>query len=206
MRRRTRALGGAALAGALVATAGCGLMEDQDASGVGATVDVATPHLERVRDQVGLDPCPEGAGAPSDRPDALPDLTLPCLGGGQAVNLATLRGPTVITVWAQWCGPCREELPIFQQLADSGTVDVLGINYLDTQPEAALRLLQEKGVTFPSVADPGTRLKESYPWLTGLPLLMMVDSDGSVAYSEFTEIASYEELEGLVGSELGITP
>ena len=198
-RRRMRTAAPLVLAAILVAAlAACTEAENR--------LDVGTPALQQMRAEVGLDPCAAGTGPGDDRVDALPELTLPCLGGGTSVDLASLRGPMVIPVWAQWCGPCREELPIFQQLEESGSVDVMGINYLDTQPAAALALLESTGVTFPSVADPGGELKEAYPWLTGLPLLMMIDADGAVAFSEFREISSYDELAALVEDELGVAP
>ena len=41
-----------------------------------------------------------------------------CLGGGREVRLAGLRGkPMMINVWAQWCGPCREEAPYLAEVA-----------------------------------------------------------------------------------------
>ena len=200
MTRSATRTAGAVVACALIASATAACAEAE------ASLDVGTPALQKMRADVGLEPCEPGPGPAGERPDALPELTLPCLGGGTSVDLAGLRGPMVIPVWAQWCGPCRDELPIFQQLEESGSVDVMGINYLDTQPAAALSLLDSTGVTFPSVADPSGKLKEAYPWLTGLPLLVMIDADGAVTFSEFREVTSYDELADLVQDELGVTP
>ena len=44
---------------------------------------------------------------------------------GQMVNLATLAGkPLVLNLWATWCGPCVEELPTLNALADSSGSDL----------------------------------------------------------------------------------
>ena len=86
----------------------------------------------------------------------LPAVTLPCLGGGSDVDLSTLRGPMVVNLWASWCGPCRTEMPILQGFAEEydGRVAVLGVDYQDVQPEAALELARDSGVTYPLLADP----------------------------------------------------
>ena len=110
-----------------------------------SNVDVDTPELRTLKRQVGLEQCPEGTSADG----ALPDVTLPCLGGGPSTSLAALEGPLVLNLWAQWCGPCREELPYYQRLHEKAgdRLHVVGLDFMDTQPAAALELLRESGVT-----------------------------------------------------------
>ena len=38
-------------------------------------------------------------------------------GNGAALELAALRGPAVVNLWATWCAPCRQELPAFQEVS-----------------------------------------------------------------------------------------
>ena len=55
--------------------------------------------------------------------------------------------PSVINVWAWWCGPCREELPIIQQLAqDNPQWNVVGV-HLDAKAQAGADLLKTLNVT-----------------------------------------------------------
>ena len=62
-----------------------------------------------------------GCGDDDDaRAVELPDLTLPPLtAGGSSLELAELRGPAVVNLWATWCAPCRRELPAFQTVSEA---------------------------------------------------------------------------------------
>lgn len=215
--RRARLV--AAFASGLVLVAGCGGSEPPSPSGSGAAqvaesnVDVATPELRRLRDEAGLEPCASVRGAEDDEGDegaerdvvegGLPEIALPCLGGGEDVTLSALRGPLVVNLWASWCGPCREELPYYQQLHAQGAVDVLGVDYQDVLPGKALELAQETGVTYPSLADPGGELRAPLR-VVGLPRLLMVDEKGKVVYDDAVAIESYAQLADLVEEHLGV--
>lgn len=157
-------------------------------------VDVDTPELRALKARAGVEEC-----APGTASNDLPDVTLRCLGGGKDVDLTGLKGPLVINLFAQWCGPCRQELPYYQALHEKakGTVRVLGIDYLDTQPAAALDLVRDTGVTYPLLADPSGELRADFR-IRGLPGVVFLAADGSVADVEFRVVRSYAELRGLV--------
>jgi thiol-disulfide isomerase/thioredoxin len=202
---------GGLLAGALLAlVAGCGTDQPApDTATPAAThVDVDTPALRAQKADAGIADCTRPAGdAPVD--GGMPDLTLPCLGGGPEVDLSRLRGPLVVNLFAQWCGPCREELPYYERLHEQGKgkVDVLGIDYLDTQPAGALELAKATGVTFPLLADPGGLLRAPFR-VRGLPGVLFVDAQGRITNDggrpTCTVIRSYDELTSLVREHLGV--
>jgi thiol-disulfide isomerase/thioredoxin len=168
-------------------------------------VDVDTTALRQLKKQAGVEPCPDGQATADPVQDGLPDMVLPCLGGGPDVNLASLRGPMVLNLWAQWCGPCREELPFYQQLHEQAgdEVSVIGIDYQDTQPRAALELVKETGVTFPLLADPAADVRVPFR-VRGLPGVVLVDADGEVAHVEYVVIRSYDQLRDLVQEHLDV--
>lgn len=173
-----------------------------------AQVDVSTPALARAKRAAGIADCAPGTGqAGGSVAGGLPHVTLPCLGGGPAVDLSTLTGPMVLNLWASWCGPCRHELPFYQAFAakHGDRVPVLGVDYQDTQPAAALALAKDTGVTYPLLADPQGKLDGATPLprLAGLPFLALVDADGRVVHREFVEIRSEQQLTDLVHTYLG---
>ncbi|HET7385621.1 MAG TPA: TlpA disulfide reductase family protein [Nocardioidaceae bacterium] len=204
-RRPVRAAVAVLLGLLLLSIAGCSAGGVRTGGNVpGSHVDVDTAAMRKLKKQAGIATCPSATAAPAAS-HPLPDLTLPCLGGGPAVHLPGLRGPMVINLFAQWCGPCRAELPYYQKLHEQGRgeVSVLGIDWLDTQPGRALRLAEQTGVTYPLLADPAGKLRQ--PWrIRGLPGLVFIDAHGRVRDVEFRSIDSYAQLEHLVARHLGV--
>lgn len=167
-------------------------------------IDVQTAELRRQRVEQGIADCSGLPTARSPAADGLPALQLPCLGGRGTVDLATLRGPAVLNVWAQSCAGCREEMPLFQRLhARAAGLTVLGVDYLDFQPERAIAFAGRVGVTYPSVADVDDELGPALR-LTGLPTTLFVDAQGRLVAAEARTFTSYAELVGVVEEHLGV--
>jgi len=170
-------------------------------------VEVDTPALREAKARIGMETCEPGTGDPVE--GGLPELTLPCLGGGPDVDLSTLRGPVVINVWQANCGPCREEMPALeafhQQYGDR--VPVLGVDFNDVHPAAALTLAEETGATYPSVADPGGELMTEDTFAVarrGLPAFVFVDEHGVVVGQDSGGVDSVDDVRELVAEHLGI--
>lgn len=171
-------------------------------------VEVDTPALRQVKERIGMDDCVPGRGAAVA--DGLPDVTLPCLGGGPDVDLSSLRGPMLINLWQFNCGPCRKEMPALERFHQlyGDQVAVLGIDFNDVHPEGALALAEETGATYPSLADPGGELmgEETFAIARrGLPAFVLVDADGTVVGQSSGGVDSVDEVKELVADQLGIT-
>lgn len=184
---------------------GCAAGSETPAPGA-ARIDVDTPQLQRMKQAAGVADCEPGDATPVE--GGLPEVTLPCLGGGPDVDLSTLRGPMVVNLWQSTCQPCREEMPILQAFHEEhgDRVAMLGIDYQDVQAVAALELVRETGVTYPLLADPQSALDgaEPFPRLRGMPFLALVDEDGRVVHREFVALDSGRQLLDLVDQHLGI--
>ena len=89
-----------------------------------STVD--TPELRELKAEIGIEDCVPGPGG-----GALPEITLPCLGGGTSVDLSSLKGPLVLNFWSpaaararRRCRRCRRSTT---QYGDQ--VPVLGVDF-----------------------------------------------------------------------------
>ncbi len=115
--------------------------------------------------------------------DSAPDFTLKSLDGAN-LRLDEYRGQVVlINFWASWCGPCRQEMPVLDQLhkryEDTGFA-VLGVNVEGTEAPAR-QLLSKVPVSFPVLIDAGQKVSETYH-LQAMPSTVVVDRDGVVRY------------------------
>ena len=153
-----------------------------------------------------LPSCPDLPHQPAVK-GGLPDLTLPCLGDGPAVDLADLRGtPTVLSVWAAWCEPCSEEMPVLargMRRAD-GRVQFFGVHY--KAPTAfAKRSAKDFGVAFPSVQDAdGDTTTLTFRPLAGPPQTFFYAADGTLAGRHPGAIRTAAQLDALVQQYLGV--
>jgi thiol-disulfide isomerase/thioredoxin len=191
-----------ALAAALLVLTGC---SPQSVPAPGRSkVDVDTPQLREMKQDAGVEPCAPGDGTRVD--GGLPELTLPCFGGGASVDLASLDGPMLLNLWQGACAPCLKEMPALQEFHErhGDRVPVVGIDYLDTQPELAMRLVKRTGVTYPLLADPGGDLnrRDGFPPIVGVPVLVFVGEDGAVDVRT-GGVESADELVELVNEHLG---
>jgi cytochrome c biogenesis protein CcmG/thiol:disulfide interchange protein DsbE len=122
------------------------------------------------------------------------------LPGGQEAfekRIAQLRGyPVVVNVWASWCGPCREEFPVLQQLSAryGKQVAFLGVNSEDST-DAAATFLEEEPLSYPSYVDPHKGTLESLGGLGGFPDTAFYDRSGKLVYLKQGPYRSDAELE-----------
>ncbi len=142
-------------------------------------VDVDSPGLVEDRAAAGIADCgeiPTAKGA-----SRLPDVRLDCLGGTTSLSLADVEGPAIVNFWSTTCGPCRKEMPVLQEFHEryGDQVPLLGVNFLDTYPAAAIDYARIKKVTYPSAADACGDLQDSDLVLVGLPQFLFVKADGS---------------------------
>jgi thiol-disulfide isomerase/thioredoxin len=182
------------LLGLAITAAGCGDAGDS----AGAEEAVSSP----LADCTGLTEPARSVGS-GEGGEPLPDLTLPCFTGGEPFRLADLRGPAIVSLWASWCPPCREELPMLQRYADRTDVHVVGVVTGD-RPAAAASLAEDLGITFPALDDPDELVRTEFA-AVGLPVTLFVDLAGRVRYVHRAPLDE-PTLAGLVTEHFGAAP
>lgn len=128
---------------------------------------------------IGMQLARQNQTQPTDGP--APDFSLTTF-TGDTFRLAEQRGKVVvINFWASWCGPCRDEAPILQNVweryRDQGVV-LVGVAYLDLDPNSRA-FIEEFGITYPNVPDRGARISEAYR-IQGVPETFVVDQNGHI--------------------------
>jgi cytochrome c biogenesis protein CcmG/thiol:disulfide interchange protein DsbE len=117
-------------------------------------------------------------------PTALPSLTGLLNGGSQVpgISPSIFKGKvSIVNVWASWCLPCHDEVPLLTQLGKDKRLQLVGINYKDTT-DNALRFLGRYGNPFAVIGVDGNG-RAAIEWgVYGVPETFIVSREGTIAY------------------------
>ena len=101
---------------------------------------------------------------------------------GDSVSLDEKRGRVVLlNVWATWCHPCREEIPILQALHERYSargLDLIGVSVDARGEHATVReFARDFDMTYPLWLDPDERVQSTF-FAIGVPATFLIDRDG----------------------------
>lgn len=126
------------------------------------------------------------AHLPALAADPAPDFAAARLDGQGELALRDLRGEVLlVNGWATWCEPCREEMPLLQQLhqdyAGSG-LQVIGVSLDSGDADARVReFAGETGVTFTLLRDPRNTFSRTFR-TSGVPETLLIGRGGDLLY------------------------
>lgn len=137
----------------------------------------------------------------AERPDCPPvnleGVALDCLGGEGTTNDAATENATDITVvnlWAWWCKPCREELPIIRELSEKHPeYTVVGV-HADSSAANGAAMLSDLGMDMPSYQDSENLFAGTLGLPGVVPITVLFDRQGEMigflprAYYDYTEL------------------
>jgi peroxiredoxin len=110
-----------------------------------------------------------------------PSFSLPSR-SGDIVSLDKLRGKVVmLNFWASWCGPCRQEMPLLDQMHkrySSLGFTMIGVN-VESNTADAEKWLQQTPVSFPVLFDKENKVSKLYD-VNAMPSTVFIDRKGNV--------------------------
>ena len=114
---------------------------------------------------------------------------------GENLRLSEFRGDVVmINFWATWCGPCRQEMPLLDELYaryQRVGFNLLGVN-IDDDSRRAMQMIDELGVSFPVLFDARKDVSRLYE-VEAMPVTVIVDREGTVRYVHHGYKPGYED-------------
>jgi thiol-disulfide isomerase/thioredoxin len=103
---------------------------------------------------------------------------------GDIVALDKLKGQVVmINFWASWCGPCRTEMPLLEQMYKRYSplgFTLLGVN-VEADTRDAEKWLAATPVSFPVLFDKESKVSKMYD-VSAMPSTVFIDRKGNVRY------------------------
>ena len=123
-----------------------------------------------------------------------PDFALKSL-DGENLRLSEFRGEVVmINFWATWCGPCRQEMPLLEELYrryKKVGFRLLGVN-IDDDLRSAVKMVDVLGVSFPVLLDERKQVSRLYD-VNAMPATLLIDRSGIVRYIHHGYRSGYEQ-------------
>lgn len=114
---------------------------------------------------------------------------------GENLRLREYRGDVVmINFWATWCGPCRQEMPLLDELYGRYRrvgFRLLGVN-IDDDSRRAMAMADELGVTFPVLFDEDKQVSKLYQ-VEAMPMTLLLDREGTVRHVHHGYKPGYEQ-------------
>ncbi len=120
---------------------------------------------------------------------------------GESYRISDYRGSViVINFWASWCESCKPEArdleAVYQSYLSRGDVLFLGVDYVDTEPEA-LAYLDEFQVTYPNGPDLRTEISQAFR-IRGVPETFVIDQNGFITHVQIGPYMSVEHIKSTI--------
>jgi cytochrome c biogenesis protein CcmG/thiol:disulfide interchange protein DsbE len=120
---------------------------------------------------------------------------------GETYRLSDYRGSVIlVNFWASWCESCKPEArdleEAYQSYLERGDVLFLGVDYVDTEPEA-LAYLDEFGITYPNGPDLRTRISQAFR-IRGVPETFIIDQQGIISHLQIGPYLSLEDIKSSI--------
>lgn len=138
-----------------------------------------------VKDTGVVDAVDTGSSADTEAVDyTAPDFTVTDIDGNSHKLTDYFGKPIVLNFWASWCGPCKSEMPHFDDAAAEyeGEITFLMVNMTDGSQETvktASEFIASAGYSFPVLYDTAMEAAITYA-VYSIPTTYFIDSEGNL--------------------------
>ena len=120
----------------------------------------------------------------------LPRLHADAVAGPARFTPADMQGKVwMLNVWASWCVSCRQEHPVLLDIAKSGVVPLVGLDYKDAVGDARAWLAQHGDPYLLSAVDADGRVGIDYG-VYGVPETYVIDQSGTIRFKQVGPIST----------------
>lgn len=138
------------------------------------------------------------------KPMATPQMHLVTV-GGRTIHLRDLRGKVVLlNFWATWCGPCRMEIPEFEQLQRKyqGRIQVIGLSIDESPARQVAAFARRLGVNYPVVMATNA-IQAKFGAVPAVPTTFVIDRQGQIVQRD-VGVHSYADFNAVIRALLGL--
>jgi len=113
----------------------------------------------------------------------MPDFTLPSVVDGKDISSDDFKGKVLlVTFFATWCPPCRQEIPSLIRLQDDLSAkgfSVLGLSLDEGGSEIVSELVEHDNINYP-VLMADSDVVSGFGGVTGIPTSFLVSHEGKM--------------------------
>ena len=108
---------------------------------------------------------------------------------GNSVKLSDFLGtPVVLNFWASWCGPCKAEMPEFEEAYQTygDQVQFMMVDLVSGRSETkemGMEVIEEAGYTFPVFFDVNQEASAVYG-ISAIPMSCFINADGEIVMQQ----------------------
>ena len=113
----------------------------------------------------------------------MPEFSLKSVTDGHEMTSADFKGKALlVTFFATWCPPCRQEIPSLKKLQEKYTgkgFSVIGLSMDENGPGVVAKLVAKENINYP-VLMTDSKIKKSFGGIVGIPTSFLIDREGKI--------------------------